>query len=169
MESYPIKYVIFRQLIEPLDWFHKKLGIESGNCKNIKNLIKDASKHASGQYKHCNGFTRVVLEGDSQTLITALKTGSHTLAHFGHIVQDIRYLASSLSNVSYSHVHRQCNTVAHSLVRWAIIFSFLQVWMEDVPQELADVLQADLQSLWLIKCKALILKKRIKKKVLYLF
>ena len=32
------------------------------------------------------GFTRVVLEGDSQTLITALKTSSHTLAHFGHIV-----------------------------------------------------------------------------------
>ena len=31
------------------------------------------------------GFTRVVLEGDSQTLITALKTDSHTLAHFGHI------------------------------------------------------------------------------------
>ena len=32
------------------------------------------------------GFTRVVLEGDSQTLITALKTSSHTLAHFGHVV-----------------------------------------------------------------------------------
>ena len=43
------------------------------------------------------GFTQVVLEGDSQTLITALKTGSQTLAHFRHIVQDIWYLASSLS------------------------------------------------------------------------
>ena len=63
------------------------------------------------------GFTRVVLEGDSQTLITALKTDSHTLAHFGHIVQDIQYLASSLSDVSYSHVRNQCNTVAHSLAR----------------------------------------------------
>ena len=45
------------------------------------------------------GFTRVVLEGDSQVLINALKTGSHTLAHFEHIVQDIRYLASSFSDV----------------------------------------------------------------------
>ncbi|XP_075670401.1 uncharacterized protein LOC142640202 [Castanea sativa] len=92
-------------------------------------------------------FTRVVLEGDSQTLITALKTGSHTLAHFGHIAQDIRYLASSFSDVSYTHVRRQCNTVAHSLARRAILSPFLQVWMEDVPLELVDVLQADFQSL----------------------
>ncbi|XP_075664253.1 uncharacterized protein LOC142633879 [Castanea sativa] len=93
------------------------------------------------------GFTRVVLEGDSQTLITALKTSSHTLAHFGHIAQDIRYLASSFSDVRYTHVRRQCNTVAHSLTRQAILSPFLQVWMEDVPPELADVLQVDFQSL----------------------
>ena len=93
------------------------------------------------------GFTQVVLEGDSQVLINALKTGSHTLAHFGHIVQDIRYLASSFSDVRYSHVRRQCNIVAHSLARRAILSSSLQVWMEDVPSELADVIQADFQSL----------------------
>ena len=63
------------------------------------------------------GFTRVVLEGDSQILINALKTGLHTLAHFRHIVQDIRYLAASFSDVRYSHVCRQCNTVAYSLAR----------------------------------------------------
>ena len=74
-------------------------------------------------------FTQVVLEGDSQTLITALKTGSHTLAHFGHIVQDIRYLAFSLSDVSYSHVRSQCNTIAYLLARRAIL-----------SPELADVL-----------------------------
>ena len=63
------------------------------------------------------GFTRVVLEGDSQILINALKTGLHTLAHFRHIVQDIRYLAPSFSDVRYSHVCRQCNTVTYSLAR----------------------------------------------------
>lgn len=67
-------------------------------------------------------FTQVVLEGDSQTLITALKTGSHTLAHFGHLVQDIWY--SSFSDVSYTHIRRQCNTVTHSFARRAILSPF---------------------------------------------
>ena len=38
-----------------------------------------------------------VLEGDSQILINALTTNSHTLSQFGHIVNDIRYLASHFS------------------------------------------------------------------------
>lgn len=72
-------------------------------------------------------FTRVVLEGDSQILISALQTASHALAHFGHIAQGIRYLASSFLDVSYSHVRRQCNIVAYSLARQAILSPFLQV------------------------------------------
>ena len=35
------------------------------------------------------GFDRVILEGDSQVLITALQNNSYTLSHFGHLVQDI--------------------------------------------------------------------------------
>ena len=35
------------------------------------------------------GFTKGVLEGGSQVLISALKTNSHNLSQFGHIVNDI--------------------------------------------------------------------------------
>ena len=50
-----------------------------------------------------------VLEGDSLVLINALNTNSHSLSQFGHIVNDIRYLASHFSILSYSHVQRHCN------------------------------------------------------------
>ena len=40
------------------------------------------------------GFTKGVLEGDSQVVISALKTNSHNLSQFGHIVNEIQYLAS---------------------------------------------------------------------------
>ena len=91
------------------------------------------------------GFTKGVLKGDSQVLIGALKT-AHNLSQFDHIVNNIRYLATHFSILSYSHVRKHYNTVAHSLARQAISFSSLQVRMEDIPPEIADVLQADFHS-----------------------
>ena len=93
------------------------------------------------------GLNKGVLEGDSLILMNALKTNSHNLAQFGHIIKDIQFLASQFSIISFSHVKRHCNTIAHSIARWALSFSSLQVWMEDVPLELADVLQVDSDSL----------------------
>ena len=81
-----------------------------------------------------------VLEGDSLILMNALKSNSHSLSQFGHIVNDIQYLASQFSIISYSHVRRHCNTVAHSLARRAISFSSLRVWMKNIPPNIADVL-----------------------------
>ena len=59
-------------------------------------------------------FHQIILEGDSQILISALENSSHSLSNFGHIVKDIQYLASCFSKIHYSHVRRHCNTVAHS-------------------------------------------------------
>ena len=92
------------------------------------------------------GLNKGVLEGDSQILMNALTTKSHSLSQFGHIVNDIWYLASYFSFVSYSHVRRYCNTVAHSLARQAIFSHFLQVSMDDVLPDIADVLQIDFKS-----------------------
>ena len=89
------------------------------------------------------GFDRVILEGDSQVLITALQNNSYTLSHFGHLVQDIQYLASCFSEIHYSHVRRHCNTVAHALAKRANSISHYQVWMEDVPPDITSVLEAD--------------------------
>ena len=62
-------------------------------------------------------------------------------------IDDIQYLASQFSIISFSHVRRHCNIVAHSIARQTISFSSLQVLMEDVQPEIADVLQADFHSL----------------------
>ena len=59
-------------------------------------------------------FQQITLEGDSQTLISALVNNTHSLSSFGHIMKDIQFLASCFSKINYSHVHRHCNTVAHS-------------------------------------------------------
>ena len=93
------------------------------------------------------GLNKGVLEGDSLILMNALKTNSHSLAQFGHIIKDIQFLASQFSIISFSHVKGHCNTIAHLIARRALSFSSLQVWMEDVPLEITNVLQADSHSL----------------------
>ncbi|KAL0016655.1 hypothetical protein SO802_003724 [Lithocarpus litseifolius] len=89
------------------------------------------------------GFDRVILEGDSQVLITALQNNSYNLSHFGHLVKDIQYLASCFLEIHFSHVRRHCNTVAHALAKRANSISHYQVWMEDVPPDIISVLKAD--------------------------
>ena len=93
------------------------------------------------------GFDNIVLEGDSEVLIKLLNSCSKSLAPFGHIMNDIIFLASRFTCFSVTHVQRQCNKFAHSLARRAISSSPLAVWMEDVPPNLLSLTQVDLNSL----------------------
>lgn len=65
------------------------------------------------------GFENVVLEGDSEILMKALKQGSSNLAHYGHLIQDILFLSSHFLYFDCSFVRRLGNKVAHFLVRKA--------------------------------------------------
>ena len=86
------------------------------------------------------GFHQIILEGNSQILISALENNFHSLSNFGHIVKDIQYLASCFSKIYYSHVRRHCNIITHSLVRRVVSLSQIQVSMEDVPLDIINVL-----------------------------
>ena len=93
------------------------------------------------------GAHRVILEGDSTILINALQSTNHSLAHFGQLAEDVKYLASCFRKCMFFHVRRHCNKVAHSLARRALKHPYLLVWMEDVPADVFDVFPADLKGL----------------------
>ena len=90
------------------------------------------------------GFTRVVIEGDSDTIYREQSSTNPSLALHRHVIQDTRCLASSFVSHSFSHAHHQGNNVAHALARWAINSPNLTVWMEDVPPDIQCIVQADL-------------------------
>ena len=48
------------------------------------------------------------------------------------------------SELSYSHIRRDDNKVAHSLARLILITLDCTVWMEDVPSRTLHFVQADL-------------------------
>lgn len=64
------------------------------------------------------GFDNVILIaiGDSKVLFKALKHGSNSLAHYGHLLRDILFISSHFSVVDFSFVRQLGNKVAHSLV-----------------------------------------------------
>ena len=89
------------------------------------------------------GFQNAKLEGDSLGLIKALKEEDHNLSPLGLLVKDVKLAANNFVSLSYSHIKRNGNSVAHILAKHAIRIPDFQVWMEDVPSHVVSFLHSD--------------------------
>ena len=89
------------------------------------------------------GFWSLIVEGDSEVIINLINGGNMTQSEFGHILQDISFLCSFFSYVSFCHVKRQGNCVAHRLARRAVT-SPLDIWIKFVPLDMIDAFNFDL-------------------------
>lgn len=90
------------------------------------------------------GLRHVILESDGIKLIHHLKKNMIEATKFGCIVKDILYLATKFQYISYSHVKRSGNIVAHSLAKLSSFFDGMMVWMEDVPSQIQAAVNTDL-------------------------
>lgn len=84
------------------------------------------------------GINRAIVEGNSETICKELSNPTPSLALHGLLIRDAQELVFSFMNISFSHVSRQGNIIAHSLARRAILCPNLNFWMEDVTP---DILQ----------------------------
>ena len=89
------------------------------------------------------GFERVLVEGDSEGVIKAIKEKSLLSSGWGHLLKDIHALSLSFSCISFLHVKRLGNRVAHSLAHRSFCNPLL-VWMEELPLDSVDVYNQDL-------------------------
>ena len=89
------------------------------------------------------GFSKVILEGDSETVIKALQDNSPSLAPFGLLIRDAQETANFFTCISYAHVGRNDNFVAHNLARYARHITGFFVWMGDVPFQTLAAYHAD--------------------------
>ena len=88
------------------------------------------------------GFSSYVLEGDSEVIIKALKNEEDSLAPFGHILAAAK-TSTDASCISFSHIRRLGNSIAHNLAKHARHVAGLKVWMEDVLPHLYSILLTD--------------------------
>ena len=67
----------------------------------------------------------VVLEGDSEIIITTLTDEHYPLTTYDLILQDANLLFMSFTQLRYSHVRKEGNMVTHNLARYARNVSIL--------------------------------------------
>jgi hypothetical protein len=89
------------------------------------------------------GFRRVVLEGDSMEVVTALKRGGNCSERYGHFVDDARQLLNSLELWHVQHVGREANTVAHELAQHGATLADECIWTTDFPDFLMPLVLSD--------------------------
>ena len=89
------------------------------------------------------GLNQVVIEGDSVTIIEALKNGSGQFASYGNVLDDIRSQFAGFQYVEFSYTSRVCNSVANALAKKAKSGVGLQVWLEDLPDDIAPFVFRD--------------------------
>ena len=93
------------------------------------------------------GIDQVIIEGDFEVIYKDLIDLGPSLALHGHLICDVLHLASVFSLCSFNNIGRIGNNVAHNLARRAILTHDLNVWMEEVPQDILQFVQADLTGL----------------------
>ena len=87
---------------------------------------------------------QAILKGDSLSVIKALREDASSISLIGLLIDDVKSLANSFDELSYSYTKREGNQVAHGLAKYAKSIPDLVVWLEDVSPQLLSVLQADL-------------------------
>ena len=85
-----------------------------------------------------------MVESNSLQVIKVINNTKPSKTSYGHIIDGIKLLSSSLPCCSFVHVRREGNKLAHALARRAILSADTDVWLEDLPRDLDDVFQFEL-------------------------
>ena len=93
------------------------------------------------------GVDCAIVEGDSEVIVKALRNNDNGLTSFAPLINDVSLFSGLFSELSYSHIRRDGNKVAHNLARLALMTLDCTVWMKNVPSRTLPFVQADLAAL----------------------
>ena len=85
------------------------------------------------------GVKDVIMEGDSLITVNAIRGESHKWSYYGHIIEDIKVVLSNFHRWEVGHIRREGNAAAHHLAKWAIGAKNEQIWVEETPRCIEDV------------------------------
>ncbi|KAL2898787.1 hypothetical protein RDABS01_028361 [Bienertia sinuspersici] len=89
------------------------------------------------------GLRKVVVETDNLKLAQQLRRSIKENTAFGCIVKDVLQFAKLCTDISFAHVRREGNKVAHCLAKLSKSFSDMRVWIEEFPLEATELVNSD--------------------------
>ncbi|XP_042962749.1 uncharacterized protein LOC122297028 [Carya illinoinensis] len=91
------------------------------------------------------GINKLVMESDCLFLINVLNSSSECLSDFAYVIDEIRRIRSYFHEISFVHVCRQGNNVAHGLARFARNVDDVSVWRDGCPSCVSQAAWLDRQ------------------------
>ena len=82
----------------------------------------------------------IIVEGDSELIISALRSKEESFTSFGHLISSIKQSLEIFSCISFLHTRRTSNSLTHNLAQYTRHIDALTVWIENVPPQLHHVL-----------------------------
>ena len=111
--------------------------------ETIRNLIKEYFLIRFGlitlfpvTFTTKSSHAQCVCEGNSESIVNALKGIGMDNSRGRHLIKDILSHSNSFQSISFTHVGRQGNFVAHALVQQVRSSLFSQIWLECVPTDI---------------------------------
>ncbi|KAA3468935.1 reverse transcriptase [Gossypium australe] len=89
------------------------------------------------------GFTRLEVEGDSLTVIKSIEKKENDRSVLRPITQHIRHLGSSFEEITYRHVWRSANGVAHTLALEGRRRNHSGIWNWELPASVLRLAEQD--------------------------
>ncbi|XP_040992644.1 uncharacterized protein LOC121239461 [Juglans microcarpa x Juglans regia] len=91
----------------------------------------------------CNDLNlrRVVFEGDAQVVIKGINEDNEDFLDYGMVIVDAKKLIKLIKDWKVQYTHRSTNEVAHILAKNALKLDSEQIWIEEFPNCIAQVLE----------------------------
>jgi hypothetical protein len=89
------------------------------------------------------GFFEVMFEGDVLQVVQEINTGNPPLSRIGHFVESIKKELEGFRFSSVSYCRREVNCVAHELAKEASSKGIDEVWLEEWPNFISEVVCRD--------------------------
>lgn len=89
------------------------------------------------------GCTRIEIQSDCMEVVQTMHDGGFSATAAVAIYDEIVQLWREFGDIAISHCNRSCNLVAHDLARQALLQKSAQVWVDDPPPSILNLLVND--------------------------
>jgi len=100
------------------------------------------------------GYQRIEVEMDSKIVVEALNRRKNLQNYTSTFIHDAHTLGSLFTSISFSHVRRSANVLAHELARLALASEGGKIWLRECPPRIAALIELERQCT-LLKCSVL--------------